>query len=161
MFLLIDNTFILYFSCCGIAVECPVLYEVYNITWSPNHTTYSHNDIVHFQCDDGYQLSGPSSLVCQAEGHESIGRWSNKQPACVGKHLLRVKVAIYTLLIQKIKHVAELCTTHISFSYSEVIRKYCQKIECYRIEVHARPHAPTQRVSFQDLHISPIAIFDS
>lgn len=83
-----------FFSCCGIAVACPGLYEGYSIKWSPNRTTYSYNDIVHFQCDAGYQLSGPSSLVCQANDHESIGHWSKKQPACVGKHLLKTKQKI-------------------------------------------------------------------
>jgi hypothetical protein len=70
----------------------PGLYEGYSIKWSPNRTTYSYNDIIHFQCDAGYQLSGPSSLVCQVDVHETIGHWSNKQPACVGKHLLNTKI---------------------------------------------------------------------
>ena len=89
-----DNKFYhhtVFLSFCEIAVACPGLYEGYNIKWSPNRTTYSYNDIIHFQCDVGHQLSGPSSLVCQAEGFESIGHWSNKQPACVGRHLLKTK----------------------------------------------------------------------
>lgn len=116
-----ENNFCL-FSCCGIAVTCPGLYEGYNIKWSPNHTTYSYNDIIHFQCDAGYQLSGPSSLVCQADDHESIGHWSKKQPACAGRHLLKVNVSIYTLFIHLFKYVTLLYTRDIGFLFQMILQ---------------------------------------
>ena len=126
-----DNNFYyhtVFFSCCGIAVACPVLYEGYSINWSPNRTTYSYKDIIHFQCDAGYKLSGPSSLVCQAEGHDTIGHWSKKQPACVGRHLLEVKVSIYTLLINQFKYSTTICQKSM-LSFSDYITRCCQKIE--------------------------------
>jgi hypothetical protein len=162
-----DNNFCL-FSCCGIAVTCPGLYEGYNIKWSPNHTTYSYNDIVNFQCDAGYQLSGPSSLVCQADGHESIGHWSKKQPACVGRNVLKVNVSIYTLIIHQFKYAALLYIRDIGFLFPMILQdvvkrsnttesKYTHTHTHTRARAHARTHKRTHARTHKRTHARTLA----
>ncbi|XP_078589324.1 complement receptor type 2-like [Branchiostoma floridae x Branchiostoma japonicum] len=57
-------------------VQCPVLSDPLNGAVSPAGAN-SYNNVVNFNCDTGYRLSGVSTLTCRADGS-----WNNAIPAC-------------------------------------------------------------------------------
>ncbi|XP_035669063.1 sushi, von Willebrand factor type A, EGF and pentraxin domain-containing protein 1-like [Branchiostoma floridae] len=58
-------------------VQCPVLSDPANGAVSPAGAN-SYNNVVKFNCDTGYRLSGVSTLTCRADGS-----WNNAIPTCI------------------------------------------------------------------------------
>ena len=43
-------------------------------------SNFTLGNSVHYQCNPGYELTGPSQRTCQ-----STGAWSGNIPSCIGK----------------------------------------------------------------------------
>ena len=46
-------------------------------------SNYTLGNSVHYQCNPGYDLTGPSQRMCQ-----STGAWSGILPSCIGKYMI-------------------------------------------------------------------------
>lgn len=64
-----------------VPVMCPTLVPPENGNILSTKTSYHFGDIVEFQCDFGYVMSGFSSLLCT-----SSGTWNGTAPECQCKY---------------------------------------------------------------------------
>ncbi|CAC5368339.1 unnamed protein product [Mytilus coruscus] len=62
-------------------VQCPALNST-DFMERINLTGYHYLDNVTFRCKQGYNISDPSTLTCQANGNQSTGQWNSNQPTC-------------------------------------------------------------------------------
>ena len=62
---------------------CPDLPDLENGVPFIVMDTYHFDDIVTYQCDIGYVLSGSDTIICKADG-----TWSTSLPTCSGKQQL-------------------------------------------------------------------------
>ncbi|CAK8684025.1 unnamed protein product [Clavelina lepadiformis] len=62
------------------AITCPDLVEPADGSLSPEQFQYNVNDVVTFDCDDGFNRLGAEEVICQEDG-----KWSDREPICVEK----------------------------------------------------------------------------
>ena len=77
---------------------------------------YSFKEKIRYECNDGYNLKGPSYRTCQANE-----KWGDKDPVCEGKifDLLNIRIISYVTVISHVS-ITVLWGKYIFFKFTIV-----------------------------------------
>lgn len=90
--MLVYITYITYSNLLFLAKKCSSFGTIENGKVLSTKTDFHFGDIVSFQCDFGYEMSGGSILICN-----SNGEWNGTAPSCKCKTVFFIFVASRTV----------------------------------------------------------------
>ena len=74
-------------STCVTAISCSVPAAIDpNLTILNRKSGYVLNELMYYNCADGYEIRGPVSRQCQESPRNATGRWTGFTPTCEGKY---------------------------------------------------------------------------